>query len=211
MDFRGRKCYKGTSDEADCTFTMSQSDFVALFEGEANSADLFMSQKLKIDGDLSVAMQFQSVADQLDPEMLSKAAISMTSGGGGGGSSGGSSNFRCNAAFKYIAQQIQQDKKTAADITNIFTFNIHRGNETVTWTLDFVKRSVTQGAADNADCTFTMSDDDFIGLLTREKDPMGLFMEQKLKMDGDMAAAMGFQGALEEIPLPADLLASLSG
>merc|ERR1711879_557830 len=148
----------------------------------------------------------QSVADQLDPAMLEKA--SMTSGGGGGGSS--SSNFRCNEAFEYIGQRLQQDKKTAADITNIFTFKIHRGEEEVVWTLDFVKRAVTQGPSDNSDCTFMVSDDDFtVRLISREEDPMGLFMEQKLKMEGDMGAAMGFQGALEDIPLPPELLAKL--
>ena len=49
-------------------------------------------------------------------------------------------------------------------------------------------------AADNdADCTISVTKDDFIALAKGELDPMGAFMSGKLKVAGDMSVAMGLQ------------------
>lgn len=41
---------------ADCTITMSMSDFQDLISGDLNPTAAFMQGKMKIDGDMSVAM-----------------------------------------------------------------------------------------------------------------------------------------------------------
>lgn len=46
---------------ADCTITISKDDFVALAEGELNPTMAFMSGKLKVDGDMSIAMQLSQI------------------------------------------------------------------------------------------------------------------------------------------------------
>ena len=46
---------------------------------------------------------------------------------------------------------------------------------------------------DDADCTITISKDDFIALSKGELDPMGAFMSGKLKVAGDMSVALGLQ------------------
>jgi len=47
--------------EADCTIQISTEDLVALSKGELNPMMAFMSGKIKIDGDMSVAMKLQSL------------------------------------------------------------------------------------------------------------------------------------------------------
>jgi putative sterol carrier protein len=47
--------------EADCTITMSLDDFIALTKGELNPTSAFMTGKMKITGDMSVAMALSQV------------------------------------------------------------------------------------------------------------------------------------------------------
>lgn len=46
---------------ADCTITLSKDDFEALMAGDLNPTMAFMTGKLKVDGDMSVAMQLSQV------------------------------------------------------------------------------------------------------------------------------------------------------
>lgn len=50
-----------TDGEADCTITMSMDDFKDLIAGDLNPTAAFMQGKMKIDGDMSVAMQLSQV------------------------------------------------------------------------------------------------------------------------------------------------------
>lgn len=47
--------------EADCTITMSKDDLESLMAGELNATMAYMSGKLKVAGDLTVAMQLSQV------------------------------------------------------------------------------------------------------------------------------------------------------
>lgn len=51
----------GQSGSADVTITMEDDDLVALMKGELNGMTAFMTGKLKIDGDMGVAMKLQSI------------------------------------------------------------------------------------------------------------------------------------------------------
>ena len=46
---------------ADCTLKISMADFLAMTQGELDGTTAFMMGKLKIDGDMSIAMRLQSV------------------------------------------------------------------------------------------------------------------------------------------------------
>lgn len=49
------------TQDADCTITISKDDFGKLAEGELDPMMAFMSGKLKVSGDMSVAMGLQSI------------------------------------------------------------------------------------------------------------------------------------------------------
>jgi putative sterol carrier protein len=48
-------------EDADCTLQISMDDFVAMTKGELDGTTAFMMGKLKIQGDMGIAMRLQSV------------------------------------------------------------------------------------------------------------------------------------------------------
>eukprot|EP01084_Bolivina_argentea_P005322 10059_1 len=63
IDTANKKIVRGGVDEPTCTFQMSDDNFVKLMKKEAEAAELFMTKKLKLDGDMGEAMKFQSVME----------------------------------------------------------------------------------------------------------------------------------------------------
>lgn len=71
FDFGGNKIFvdgTGTGNlittedkEADCTVTVSEEDMMGLMNGTLNGMTAFMSGKVKVHGDMSVAMKMQSL------------------------------------------------------------------------------------------------------------------------------------------------------
>lgn len=50
---------------AGCTIRMAASDFVDLFEGRANGQALFFAGKLRVEGDMGLALKLQTLTDIL--------------------------------------------------------------------------------------------------------------------------------------------------
>lgn len=51
--------------DAQCTIKMAASDYVDMVEGRANGQQLFFTGKLKIEGDMGLAMKLQKLTDML--------------------------------------------------------------------------------------------------------------------------------------------------
>ena len=62
IDGTGEGNVVSTDDAAaDCTVNVSQDDFNAILKGELNPMGAFMSGKIKIEGDMGLAMKLQSL------------------------------------------------------------------------------------------------------------------------------------------------------
>lgn len=51
---------EGDSDDSECTVTMSDSDFVDMWNGDLNPAQAFMMNKISIEGNMGLAMKLQN-------------------------------------------------------------------------------------------------------------------------------------------------------
>lgn len=54
---------EGTVEEPTATISMDADDYAALVGGELNAMEAFMQQKIKVKGDLSTVMKFQTLFD----------------------------------------------------------------------------------------------------------------------------------------------------
>ena len=57
----GTQAEVNSEKEADCTISVDKADFIALAEGNLDPMMAFMSGKLKVAGDMSVAMGLQNI------------------------------------------------------------------------------------------------------------------------------------------------------
>jgi putative sterol carrier protein len=83
------------------------------------------------------------------------------------------------------------DPARTAGMTNSYLFDIEGAG---TWKVDVRDGTlaVTEGASD-ADATITTSEENFLKLIRGEQNPTTAYMTGKLKIKGDMGAAMKLQ------------------
>ena len=84
------------------------------------------------------------------------------------------------------------DETRTAGMSNTYLFDIEGAGQ---WTVavDDGKVTVTEGAAADADCTITSSEENFERIVAGELNPTSAYMTGKLKVNGDMGAAMKLQ------------------
>lgn len=58
---QGNSAGSGEQETPDCTLTMDSEDFKKMVEGELNGTQAFMSGKLRIEGDMGLALRLQDI------------------------------------------------------------------------------------------------------------------------------------------------------
>ncbi|MDO8462589.1 MAG: SCP2 sterol-binding domain-containing protein [Deltaproteobacteria bacterium] len=96
-----------------------------------------------------------------------------------------------------IATAIKAKGEKLAGINSVYEFNI-TGNSGGIWTIDLTTPggNVSTGSSGKANCTVTMSDENFISLVTGKLNPQMAFMSGKLKVAGNMGLALKLQSIL---------------
>merc|ERR1712232_639436 len=161
---------------------------MSIITGKANGQQLFMGGKLKISGNMALAMK------------LGELSKLRGSGPSAAGASGGS--FQSDAVFAELGSQVGQHPEVLKKINGVYCFNITGGpgGATKAWTVDLKNApgAVKEGKPAKADCTITVADSDYVDLITGKANGQQLFMGGKLKISGNMAMAM----KLSQLSLP---------
>jgi len=89
------------------------------------------------------------------------------------------------------------DKSKLAGINAKVVFDLS-GDNGGAWTLNVADgaASVDEGAADDAQATIKMSDEDYVAMTNGDLNPMMAFMSGKIKVEGDMSTVMKLQSIL---------------
>lgn len=83
------------------------------------------------------------------------------------------------------------DPAKTAGMSNTYVFEIEGAG---TWTVAVADGAVTVSeGGDAADCTISSGEDDFMKIVRGEQNPTTAYMTGKLKIKGDMGAAMKLQ------------------
>jgi len=179
-------CVKASAPEkADCTVIANDTDFVDMMTGKANGQSLFMQGKLKLQGNMGLAMKLDKIP-KTQPNAVPPPAPASTV------PSSDVSGFKATAVFDELTKKIAANKDLVKQIAGVYQFNISAGNKSESWTVDLKNGngSVAIGKANKADCTLTVGDEDFVGMMTGKLNSQQLFMQGKLKIAGNMAFAM---------------------
>ena len=98
--------------------------------------------------------------------------------------------------FAQIDGQLKANAASiGASVDGIFKFNVTGGDAGV-WIVDCKDNVGVREGDGDADCTITISDEDFAGIKSGELDGMQAFMMGKIEIDGDMGLAMKLQEIL---------------
>jgi len=197
----GKGSVKSSAPEkADCTLTFgSETDFVNLMTGKANGQNLFMQGKMKIQGNMGLAMKLDKIPKKPAAGGSAPAAGGSAPAAGGsapaaGGSApaAGSSAFRSAAVFEDLKKRVAATPDLVQQVNGVYQFDISKDGKTESWTVDLKngKGSVAAGKAPKADCTLAVVDDDFVGMMTGKINSQQLFTQGKLKIKGNMGLAM---------------------
>jgi len=176
----------GAPEKADCTLTFgSETDFVNLMTGKANGQNLFMQGKMKIQGNMGLAMKLDKIPKK-------PAAGGSAPAAGGSAPAAGSSAFRSAAVFEDLKKRVAATPDLVQQVNGVYQFDISKDGKTESWTVDLKngKGSVAAGKAPKADCTLAVVDDDFVGMMTGKINSQQLFTQGKLKIKGNMGLAM---------------------
>jgi len=180
------------SGKADVTITLEEKDFLDLINGKANGQSLFMSGKLKIQGNMGLAMKLDKMPRAPTPAAgaaAPAAAAKPAAGGAAAAPAGG--EFRAEAVFADLSKRMAANHDLIKQVGGVYQFNISKGGQSKSWLVDLKNGngSIKQGTG-TADCTITINDDDFVGMMTGKVNSQNLFMQGKLKIAGNMGVAM---------------------
>jgi len=176
---------EGKNEKAECTLTTNDDDFVGMMTGKANSQQLFMQGKLKIKGNMGLAMKLDKLPKKKTDEAPAKSTATPAA-------SSSSSGFKAAAVFDQLAKTVASNSDLVKQVGGVYQFDITSNGKTNTWFVDLKngKGSVGEGKPEKADCTLSTGDDEFVGMMTGKLNSQQLFMQGKLKIKGNMGLAM---------------------
>lgn len=184
--------------KADCTISVSDDNFVGLVSGSLNPQKAFLSGKIKVSGNIMLAQKLDSIFKEGKKAV---GAGATTAPGSPPAKAAGSSGLKSEALFGEIEKRIQGKPELAKKANAVFQFNITKGGKVVsTWALHLKGSapSVVKGPAKpKADCSLTLSDDDFVGMVSGTLNPQKAFMTGKLKISGNIMLSQKLAGVFQ--------------
>jgi len=194
-------------DKPDITLILSDDVLGDLASGKLNGQKAFMTNKLKIKGNMMLAMKLDGVLKQIrtaSAALPSAPAAPVASASPSPPANGSSSNlesagFESSAIIKQIANDLAAlspaDRKSQVQkVKAVFQFNVKNGEGKVqTWSLDLKNGDgeVIKGPFEGKkpDIQIDVADADFIALSQGKLNGQKAFMQGKLKIKGNMMLA----------------------
>ncbi len=90
--------------------------------------------------------------------------------------------MECDKFFEAVSKIIK-DQEFEDDLESTFQFECTRDGKTSKWCIDPGNKKIIKGGVDEPTCTFVMSDEDFVKLMSKEVQAAELFMTGRLKLE----------------------------
>lgn len=202
----------GTSPDSNLTVSVAESDFLSLAADTMSPQQAFMKGKIKVKGNMALAMKLKMVFDATRtfsgataPAIApAKSAVAQEHAS----VKEAPSKLKSALIFAFIGKAIVANGAELVKKTNgVFQFHITtttKGEPDGAWLLDLKNGSgsLTTSSSTPADITITISDDDFVALSQGKLTPQMAYMRGKLKIKGKMGLAMKLGNVLKASARP---------
>jgi len=200
------------SVKPDCSISIGDDDLLSILEGKLNMMNAFTTKKLKITGNMSIAMKlnqvFTSVAGnktsipvkpiETKPAETKPLASSLASS---------TTKHKSGKFFEEVEAKLKQDGAGLVSKVNaIIGFQVNcAGNQVITYAIDLKNGSgsvfVNDGAVKPA-CTIVIDDEDLLNIISGKLNMMTAFTQKKLKITGNMSIAMKLNQVFSSVAKP---------
>lgn len=191
--YAGRAVLKSFCDNDPARFRSIKVRFAKhVFPGETIVTEMWkegdkviLQSKAKERGEVvlsNAAVELQDPSAQKTAPAAAPAEEAAASGNGG--------NPEITAIFDRIKANVEANPGLVEKVGAVYQFDVTGGDgRSFTVDLKNAPGSVTGAAAEKADCTITISDDDFLAMNNGELDPQQAFMQGRLQIGGNMMLA----------------------
>jgi 3-hydroxyacyl-CoA dehydrogenase/3a,7a,12a-trihydroxy-5b-cholest-24-enoyl-CoA hydratase len=184
----------GETKKPECTFEMSNANFIAMVKGEADAQKLYFKGELKIGGDImaSQKLDFLSKIPAADIEAAVKARVAGGAKATPAPTSGSKKEPLAGKVQAALAKKLGAEPGAFGKGDARVTVRITEPDHAFGVEVKGGKASVVSGAIDGATTTMTIKDA-LLGALARgEKSAQSLYQHGELRVDGDVAPAHRF-------------------
>lgn len=185
-------------EKVNCKFASSAQVILDMANGKLKPTAAFMSGKLKITGDMAMAMKMEKMMSQM-PQKLSAVNKEQPQAQTQSAQSGSGENKELLASLDKIKHLLSPElvQKTKG----VYLFKISDSTPS-DWCLDLKNGdgSLKEAEANQAaNCTMTMTSDVFNKMVKGSLKPTAAFMSGKLKIKGDMGLAMKLEKIMSSL------------
>lgn len=213
------KVVTGQHDSPTTTFTVDAQDYLSLAQRKADPQMLFMSGKLKVAGDMGLAMRLGQIMRSImetaaAPAAEQAAAAPVATAAGPNIADMSDEDFKklmenatsvAQVFNEYMpagfTKAYAKHKDSLGNIQGILQFNV-TGDGGGNWYIELKGAEgggVKEGSHESPTTTFTVDAADWLSVVQRKTDPQMLFMSGKLKVAGDMSLAMRLQQVMQTV------------
>eukprot|EP00026_Physarum_polycephalum_P010372 Phypoly_transcript_10534.p1 GENE.Phypoly_transcript_10534~~Phypoly_transcript_10534.p1 ORF type:complete len:205 (+),score=35.66 Phypoly_transcript_10534:191-805(+) len=123
----------GPAPKADCTVTMKEEDLLSLVNGTLNGQQAFMQGKLKIGGNMSLAMKLGQLFAK---KAGAPAAAAAKPAAAAPAAAASKDDSPVGQVFANLSKSIAENPDLVKKINGIYQFNVNTSKGEVKWTVD---------------------------------------------------------------------------
>lgn len=192
-----------------CNIAISDEHLSQVLDGKLNMMTAFTQKKLKITGNMGIAMKLNQVmAAVANVKKAAPAAEkATTTTAATSGLTGTTTTHKSGKFFEDIEAKIKLEGAALVKKVNaVIGFQVACANDkTVRYMVDLKSGAGSVGVDDGSakpGCTILIGDDDLLNILTGKLNMMTAFSQKKLKITGNMGIAMKLNQLFSSIAKP---------
>jgi len=177
----------------ECNITISDDDLLSILDGKLNMMNAFTQKKLKISGNMSIAMKLNQVFSSLaksqkkvEPtKAITKTESALTST---------TTMHKSGKFFEDIEAKLKQEPSIVSKVNSIIGFQVACDNgQVISYIVDLKNAPGSVRVCDGSvkpGCTISIKDDDLLNIMSGKLNMMTAFTQKKVKISGNMSIAM---------------------